>query len=67
MQVLQKERQVAQLTMSEQQALRQAEAEAAGQLEAEREAAAARQREAAAQIYELSTKLEAAEASAAGG
>jgi transcription elongation GreA/GreB family factor len=63
---LQKERQLAQLAVSEQQALRAAEAEAAEQLAAAQQAATARQREAAAQIAELSSRLEAAEASAAG-
>jgi hypothetical protein len=67
MQVLQKERQLAQLAVSEQQALRAAETEAAEQLAAAQQAATVWQREAAAQIAELSSKLEAAEASAAGG
>ncbi|WIA21513.1 hypothetical protein OEZ85_000716 [Tetradesmus obliquus] len=64
-QVLQTERQLAQLTVSGQQALRSAEAAAAEELGAAQQAAAARQREAAARIAELSSKLEAAEASAA--
>jgi multidrug efflux pump subunit AcrA (membrane-fusion protein) len=67
LQVLQKERQLAQLAVSEQQALRAAEAEAAEQLVAAQQAATVRQRDAAAQIAELSGKLEAAEAAAAGG
>jgi hypothetical protein len=66
LQVLQTERQLAQLTVSGQQALRAAEADAAEQLATAQQAAAARQREAAVQVAELSSKLEAAEASAAG-
>lgn len=65
-QVLEKERQLAQLALSEQQALRQAEADAAEQLTAVQETAMAKQREAAAQIEELSMQLETANQEIAG-
>lgn len=64
--MLQKERQVAQLTLSEQAALRQAETATAAQVAEVEAAAAARQREAGARIAELTSRLEAAETSAAG-
>lgn len=65
-QLLHKERQVAELTISEQAAARQAEKAAALQVAQVEAAAAARQQEAAARIAELSSKLQAVESSAAG-